>query len=155
MMVASTWAVLLIPPIPEVGFPDASGRGAPLPGRRDAQRLRHGEGSASAGDDRQVDELAAEGDRALALALGLLERLDHLASVTHLALVGTEDIVDDIDLAGMDQRFAREAEPASLPRIVTQPFRVADVRPDAIDRADAGASGRDHQRRAAVDQLAR
>src|SRR5581483_1242080 len=60
------------------------------------ERLVHGQRAAGAVDNRQVDELATEGDGAVAASLALLEGLDHPASVVDLALVRPEGVVHDL-----------------------------------------------------------
>src|SRR5438128_6360192 len=54
--------------------------------------------------DRQIDQLAAEGDRALAGGLRLLERVDDAPSVLDLGRARAEHLVDDVDLARMECR---------------------------------------------------
>src|SRR5438445_66222 len=79
--------------------------------------------------DWQIDQLAAEGDRALACGLRLLERVDDAPSVLDLGRARAEDLVEDVDLARMEGRLPREAEASGLDRIAADAFEVEDVGP--------------------------
>src|SRR5262249_10939916 len=71
-----------------------------------------GDQEAGALDDRHIDHLAADADRADTLGERLVVGRDNAATMVDLLRAWAEFLVEDRDLARMDHRCAKEAEPA-------------------------------------------
>ena len=90
-----------------------------MPHRRD--RVRNRNGAPGHIGVQPLHHLAVERDRAARGVLRPFERRDDLAGLGHLLRRRREDGVAGLDLAGMDQRLAVEAEIAALRAFVAKP----------------------------------
>ncbi len=97
------------------------------------QRLRHVDGAPGALDDRAVDQLAAEGDGAVAAGVGFLEGLQHFLTIVDFFSRRTEDGIDGIHLRRMNAGHAGEAELARLLGKSKQTAAIVEIDPNAID----------------------
>ena len=70
---------------------------------------------------------------------GLLEGGDHPAGVLDVGLARREDLVADVDLAGVDQRLAVEAHLPTLDALGPEALGVLDVVEDPVDDRDLAA----------------
>ena len=106
-----------------------------------------------------LDHAAVDRHHALALVLRQFKRGDHLARPRHFVRARRERGVARLDLVGMDQRLAVEAEFDALPAFRHEAVGIADVVIDAVENDDAmdargGDTGREprQHRRAARHQ---
>ena len=101
----------------------------------------------------QLRHPAVDLDHALAGVFRQRERGDHGAGAGDFIGGGREDGVARLDLAGMDQRLAVEAELQALTALRFEAGRVGDVVVDAVDRRQPlGACGGDGERQRGVER---
>ncbi len=95
-----------------------------------------------------LDHPAVELDHALAGVFGQREGADDGARALDLGSARREGFIAELDLRGVDQRLAVEAEVAALLAFEPKTVEIADVIVDAVDdvgamRARCGDAGRD------------
>src|SRR6266542_2137061 len=106
-------------------------------------------------DDRRIQHLPVERDRALAARQCFVERAHDPPRLFDLRRGRAEDLVDEGDLIRMDERLAAEAEAARAERIGAKARGVLDVRPDAVERKLSRRHGGDDGRRARIQEVRR
>ena len=86
-----------------------------------------------------VDHLVAEHDRALALALGrrLLVGVEDVPRAVELLLRRREELVEDVDLVGVQRPLAVVAEHLRALAVVAERVGLADLQERAVDHLEA------------------
>jgi hypothetical protein len=101
-----------------------------------------GQDPARAVDDRRVDHLSVEGDRAAPLALAALGRRQDALGPGDALVLRPEDAVDDRDLRRVDAGLAAKAQRPREAGRRLEPRVVACVEVDDVDGAADSGGGR-------------
>ena len=102
-----------------------------------------------------VDQAAVQRDGSLAVVGGLLHRLHDPARARDQPVIGREDLVRELDLAGVDAPLALEAEDRGSPGGDQVALGVAEVAERAVDRPQAvGPAGDGDPRQGVVPLVA-
>jgi len=91
-----------------------------------------------------LDHAAVDLHHALVAVLRLIERRDHLAGHRDLVGGGREHRVARLDLVGVNQRLAVEAEIAALQAFALEAVEIREVVVDAVDDVEPVGVGGQH-----------